>query len=165
MLLPLQMISNPRRLLRFPPVLFDPVEDRIRSRWLAMFAMAAIPAILAVALMVDVWDKSSQRTLDTMAVITTLFQAGDPLYIGRTALPDLAVRLLVTNRRAPSPARSAGHEHGGRACRRGQRQRGVRAVARSAGLTWPRRQERLATVESIDRGGGFGVQLGARGAY
>jgi hypothetical protein len=47
------MVANPSRLLQAPPVVFDPVEDKIRSRWLAMFTIMAIPTILAVALMVN----------------------------------------------------------------------------------------------------------------
>lgn len=56
------ILSNPSKLVKEPPVFFDPVEDQVRSRWLAVLAMCAFPTILATILLVDVWDNSTLFT-------------------------------------------------------------------------------------------------------
>jgi hypothetical protein len=55
-------------------VFFDPVEDRIRSRWLPVFALCCFPAILATVLLLNVWDKSPVFKLDERPVLNTLFR-------------------------------------------------------------------------------------------
>ena len=91
-------LANPRRILAEPPVIFDPVEDRIRSRWMPVFALCAFPAILATVLLLDVWDKSSVLKLDTRPVLNTLFRSGDPMLLNMMPAKNMSLRIQALNR-------------------------------------------------------------------
>ena len=57
---------HPMRLIQQPPILFDPVEDRIRSRWLPALALCLIPTVFSTVFFVDFWDNSAAYTTDAV---------------------------------------------------------------------------------------------------
>jgi len=91
-------LVNPRRLLSEPPVFFDPVEDRVRSRWLPVFAICTFPAILATVLLLDVWDKSTVFKLDERPVLNTLFRSGDPMLLNMPPAQNMSLKVQALNR-------------------------------------------------------------------
>lgn len=91
-------LTNPRRILAEPPVFFDPVEDRVRSRWLPVFALCAFPAILATVMLLDVWDKSALFKLDERPVLKTLFRSGDPMLLNMLPAKNMSLKLQALNR-------------------------------------------------------------------
>jgi hypothetical protein len=88
-------LANPRRILSEPPTIFDPVEDRVRSRWLAVFALCAVPSILATIMLLDVWDKSTIFKLDERPVITTLFRSGDPMLLNMQPAQNMSIKVCA----------------------------------------------------------------------
>jgi hypothetical protein len=89
-------LSNPKRILAEPPVFFDPVEDRVRSRWLPVFALCAFPSILATVMLLDVWDKSTVFKLDTRPVLNTLFRSGDPMLLNMLPANNMSVKVCLS---------------------------------------------------------------------
>jgi hypothetical protein len=86
-------LANPRRIFSEPPTIFDPVEDRVRSRWLAVFALCAVPSILATIMLLDVWDKSTIFKLDERPVINTLFRSGDPMLLNMLPAQNMSIKV------------------------------------------------------------------------
>ena len=91
-------MANPSRIISEPPVFFDPVEDRVRSRWLPVFSLCAFPSILATVLLLDVWDKSTLFKLDTRPVLNTLFRSGDPMLLNMLPAANMSMKVQALNR-------------------------------------------------------------------
>eukprot|EP00282_Hemiselmis_andersenii_P003110 CAMPEP_0114136032 /NCGR_PEP_ID=MMETSP0043_2-20121206/14996_1 /TAXON_ID=464988 /ORGANISM="Hemiselmis andersenii, Strain CCMP644" /LENGTH=278 /DNA_ID=CAMNT_0001229755 /DNA_START=168 /DNA_END=1000 /DNA_ORIENTATION=+ len=90
-------LLRPKLFLTHPPVIHDPVEDRVRSRGLGVLTITLIPVVLATLLLVGVWDSSSVVTTERTPMVSVLFRSGDPWVLDRPPRPGMAPKMLVTN--------------------------------------------------------------------
>lgn len=67
-------LLQPSLFLTHPPVIFDPVEDRVRSRWLSVLPICLIPTILSTLLLVGVWDQTSVVQTEKTPKVDIMFK-------------------------------------------------------------------------------------------
>ncbi|EKX50950.1 hypothetical protein GUITHDRAFT_103531 [Guillardia theta CCMP2712] len=86
------------KILREPPVWFDPVEDRVRSRWFSVLSFTCIISVLSTVLLRGVWDTSTVLKLDKRPVLKTLFASGNPMIIDCYPLTNMSFKVQALNR-------------------------------------------------------------------
>ena len=79
------------------PTFYDPVEDTIRSRIIAVLAVAVIPAMLTGLLLEPMITDVSIVTRDKVIVFAPLFIPMDPMYVGVFPAKGYEFRFVVRN--------------------------------------------------------------------
>ena len=84
-------------LWRFLPTFYDPVEDTIRSRIIAVLAVAMIPAMLTGLLLEPMITDVVEVTSNKVILLSPLFLPMDPMYVGVLPVKGYEFRFVVRN--------------------------------------------------------------------
>jgi hypothetical protein len=84
-------------LWRWLPTFYDPVEDTIRSRVIAVLAVAVIPAMLTGLLLEPMITDVAEVTQNRVIVFSPLFLPMDPMYVGFLPTRGYEFRFVVRN--------------------------------------------------------------------
>jgi hypothetical protein len=84
-------------LWRWLPTFYDPVEDTIRSRIIAVLAVAVIPAMLVGLLLEPMITDTVAVTSNKVLVFSPLFMPLDPVYVGVLPAKGFEFRFVVRN--------------------------------------------------------------------
>jgi hypothetical protein len=79
------------------PTFYDPVEDTIRSRIIAVLAVAVIPAMLVGLLLEPMVTDIAAVTLNRVIVFSPLFIPADPVYVGVLPAKGYEFRFVIRN--------------------------------------------------------------------
>jgi len=84
-------------LWRWLPAFYDPVEDTIRSRIIAVLAVAIIPAMLTGLLLEPMITDVASVTGDKVILFSSLYVPMDPMYVGVLPAKGYEFRFVVRN--------------------------------------------------------------------
>jgi hypothetical protein len=84
-------------LWRWLPTFYDPVEDTIRSRIIAVLAVAVIPAMLTGLLLEPMITDVAAVTQNKAIIFSPLFLPMDPMYVGVLSAQGYEFRFVVRN--------------------------------------------------------------------
>jgi hypothetical protein len=90
-------IINPKLFVTRPPVIFDPVEDRIRSRWLGVLTLSLVPTILSTIFLVGFWGSFTAMVTESTPNVHVLFVSGDPFILDQSHSRNMSIKVLVNN--------------------------------------------------------------------
>lgn len=79
------------------PTFYDPVEDTVRSRIIAVLAVAVIPAMLVGLLLEPMVTDIAAVTLNRVIVFSPLFIPADPVYVGVLPAKGYEFRFVIRN--------------------------------------------------------------------
>lgn len=79
------------------PTFYDPVEDTIRSRIIAVLAVAVIPAMLTGLLLEPMITDVADVTQNKVILLSPLFMPMDPMYVGVPSAKGYEFRFVVRN--------------------------------------------------------------------
>jgi hypothetical protein len=82
---------------RWLPIFFDPIEDTVRSRIIAVLAVAVIPAMLTGLLLEPMITDVASVTQNKAIVFSPLFLPMDPMYVGILPVRGYEFRFVVRN--------------------------------------------------------------------
>jgi hypothetical protein len=90
------------------PTFYDPIEDTIRSRIIAVLAVAVIPAMLTGLLLEPMITDVADVTQNRVILLSPLFMPMDPMYIGVPPAKGYEFRFAVRNSKYwPQPGKPA----------------------------------------------------------
>jgi hypothetical protein len=79
------------------PTFYDPVEDTVRSRIIAVLAVAVIPAMLTGLLLEPMITDVADVTQNRVILLSPLFMPMDPMYVGVPSAKGYEFRFVVRN--------------------------------------------------------------------